>query len=511
MCKLKSFGGIGFKKIHDFNIAMLGKQCWKLMTTSHSLVARILKAKYYPRSAFTDASVGFNPSYTWRSIMASKHVAIQVSRMRIGSGLQVQINKDPWLPDADNGCITTVLDESLAIATVNCLRVPGQRRWAMTWWRMCSMPEMPLLLCRCRSVLDMTKIAGFGWLIRKATLLSEVVTSCYKLLNPISNATSSKVWKSLWRLEVPSKVKHFIWRALMNILPTTDNLLPRKVEVSPICPICSAANEYVLHCLVECLFAHSCWLLSSIGTVRRCSSFFEWIEEIFTRCSKEDCKLAVMVCWRLWFNRNDKVWNGHVSRAQNLVNAAGHYLFQWQEAGKTKFTIVESVQWGHGSVCWSKPLTSWLKRNVDARVFRSHDSFSFGGVIRDAGGTFVVAKCQCFPGLFHPHEAEVLAVREALNWIKNLQISKIIFEINCLTVYLALINQAPSLNDFGLIIQDCQALAKLVGEVNFSFVRRSANIAAHTVARVGGSMSGPGEWRFVPPPWLCPMLTISYA
>ena len=127
MCKLKSFGGIGFKKIHDFNIAMLGKQCWKLMTTSHSLVARILKAKYYPRSAFTDASVGFNPSYTWRSIMASKHVAIQVSRMRIGSGLQVQINKDPWLPDADNGCITTVLDESLAIATVNCLMVPGQR------------------------------------------------------------------------------------------------------------------------------------------------------------------------------------------------------------------------------------------------------------------------------------------------------------------------------------------------------------------------------------------------
>lgn len=74
MCKPKSLGGIGFKRIHEFNIAMLGKQCWKLMTTPQSLVVRILKARYYPRSAFTDATLGFNPSYTWRSIMATKHV-----------------------------------------------------------------------------------------------------------------------------------------------------------------------------------------------------------------------------------------------------------------------------------------------------------------------------------------------------------------------------------------------------------------------------------------------------
>jgi len=77
-------------------------------------------------------------------------------------------------------------------------------------------------------------------------------------------------------------------------------------------------------------------------------------------------------------------------------------------------------------------------------------------------------------------------------------------------VYSALITQTPSPNGFGLIIEDCQELAKLVGEVRFSFVRRSAKVAAHIIARVGGFMSGPGEWRFVPPPWLCPMLTISY-
>ena len=95
MCKPKSLGGIGFKRIHEFNIVMLGKQCWKLMTTPQSLVVRILKARYYPRSAFTDATLGFNPSYTWRSIMATKHVVVHGSRIQIGSGQQVQIIKDP--------------------------------------------------------------------------------------------------------------------------------------------------------------------------------------------------------------------------------------------------------------------------------------------------------------------------------------------------------------------------------------------------------------------------------
>ena len=88
--------------------------------------------------------------------------------------------------------------------------------------------------------------------------------------------------------------------------------------------------------------------------------------------------------------------------------------------------------------------------------------------------------------------------------------SKVIVEIDCLNVYSALVSHDYSPNGFGLIIADCQALAQLVGEVRFSFVRRSANVTAHNVARVGGSISGLGDLRDVPPPWLCPMLTVSY-
>lgn len=63
-------------------------------------------------------------------------------------------------------------------------------------------------------------------------------------------------------------------------------------------------------------------------------------------------------------------------------------------------------------------------------------------------------------------------------------------------------DRAEYANGFGTVIDDCRALAQSLGDFAFSFVRRSANTAAHTIARVGVSLSGPEEWRHVPPSWL---------
>jgi hypothetical protein len=41
----KEFGGMGFRHLHDFNLAMLGKQGWNLLTNQDTIVARIFKAR----------------------------------------------------------------------------------------------------------------------------------------------------------------------------------------------------------------------------------------------------------------------------------------------------------------------------------------------------------------------------------------------------------------------------------------------------------------------------------
>jgi hypothetical protein len=54
-CRKKENGGLGFRDISSFNIALLAKQGWRIMTEPSSLLARILKAKYFPTCHFLKA------------------------------------------------------------------------------------------------------------------------------------------------------------------------------------------------------------------------------------------------------------------------------------------------------------------------------------------------------------------------------------------------------------------------------------------------------------------------
>lgn len=58
MFRLKEDGGMGFRDLGKFNISLLAKQGWRFISHPDSLLARVMKAKYYPRSNFFECSFG---------------------------------------------------------------------------------------------------------------------------------------------------------------------------------------------------------------------------------------------------------------------------------------------------------------------------------------------------------------------------------------------------------------------------------------------------------------------
>lgn len=98
LCYSKKDGGLGFRDFPIFDNALLAKQAWRLISNENSLVARLLKAKYFPRSIFLDLGMGVNPSYSWRSMWEAKDVLGRGVRWWIGNGRSVGIWKDKWLP-----------------------------------------------------------------------------------------------------------------------------------------------------------------------------------------------------------------------------------------------------------------------------------------------------------------------------------------------------------------------------------------------------------------------------
>jgi len=59
----KSKGGMGFRDLRCFNLALLAKQWWRLINDPSSLAGRILKAKYFSRDSFLEAKLGNHPSF----------------------------------------------------------------------------------------------------------------------------------------------------------------------------------------------------------------------------------------------------------------------------------------------------------------------------------------------------------------------------------------------------------------------------------------------------------------
>lgn len=99
----KCRGGMGFRDIKHFNVAMLGKQGWRLMTNPESLCARVIKGKYYPNGDFLSATKKRNSSHTWRAILVGKE-ALQGGLMRrIGNGESTNIWHYRWIPGALGG------------------------------------------------------------------------------------------------------------------------------------------------------------------------------------------------------------------------------------------------------------------------------------------------------------------------------------------------------------------------------------------------------------------------
>ena len=105
LCLSKNIGGLGFKDIVNFNLALLGKQVWRLLHNTDSLLYKPFKSKYFPNCSILDDEVKTNGSYAWQGILKARQVVRMGARWRIGNGESVIIRQDKWLPTPHASCI----------------------------------------------------------------------------------------------------------------------------------------------------------------------------------------------------------------------------------------------------------------------------------------------------------------------------------------------------------------------------------------------------------------------
>ncbi|XP_058751957.1 uncharacterized mitochondrial protein AtMg00310-like [Vicia villosa] len=93
----KKEGGLGFRGLKAFNLAMVAKRGWLLLSKPQSLVSRIFKSRYFPNSTFFEANLSNNPSFVWRSVWQARSLLSLGCRWSIRDGRNVPLMGSPWL------------------------------------------------------------------------------------------------------------------------------------------------------------------------------------------------------------------------------------------------------------------------------------------------------------------------------------------------------------------------------------------------------------------------------
>jgi hypothetical protein len=94
----KYMGGLEFDDIKIFNLALLARQVWRILTEPNTLSEKILKAVYFPNTDILSVAVGPKPLQICRSLCEGRDMLKLGLIRRTGDGKSTNIWDNNWIP-----------------------------------------------------------------------------------------------------------------------------------------------------------------------------------------------------------------------------------------------------------------------------------------------------------------------------------------------------------------------------------------------------------------------------
>ncbi|XP_022558258.1 uncharacterized protein LOC111206163 [Brassica napus] len=348
VCLPREEGGIGFRMIHEFNLALLAKQLWRLVQFPDSLVARVLRGRYYRLSSPLRANAVTSPSYVWTSIYAARKLLLLGIRQKIHSGYEVKVWEDPWIPSTPARPAVPIAPVMHPNMRVSDLIYQGVKEWDVGLLENYVHPEdIPFI--RSLAISSTHRRDTFCWDFTRNgqyTVKSGywVAQNLLKVAEEkdVLEPSITKLQAFAWKLKAPTKICHLIWQLLIGHVAVTRNLVRRNMRCDNYCPRCGEVEETVTHAIFECPPALQVWSLSSTPTgpnIFPLSSVYANMDYLFWRKNsiigpEQDRDPYPWIIWYIWKARNEKLFRGIDRDPLDLVRHAESECHAWFDANE---------------------------------------------------------------------------------------------------------------------------------------------------------------------------------
>lgn len=302
-----------------------------------------------------------------------------------------------------------------------------------------------------------------------------------------SGAGPDPIWRTIWKLKCPGKIKHFFWRLPHNSQPLRSNLVQRGMNIGINCLVCGHNGEDGGHLFFKCRLAKAIWSHLCLEKERLELADIVHVSDVVESIlkAKEDKRLLMIIAmWFIWCERNIIREEGRRRSADFVTRCIRSYAEENTEVlGGNRQTIsTRSRQLEK----WSKPPAGVLKMNCDASFLPNSSSGSWGFLIRDGEGDVIVTGRGKVDHLLNAFHAELVACLQGIQTAVDLGIGHLIVETDA-----KMVAQAVSTNDFddaamGLLVSEIKNLVSSCF-ISFECVFKSweCNQAAHELAKLG--------------------------
>ncbi|KAL3628348.1 hypothetical protein CASFOL_027394 [Castilleja foliolosa] len=490
ICSPKSIGGLGFRRHHDANLALMAKLAWALASNSSSPWISLIKAKYLRGKSFlNDNLIACNASWIWKDISSCRDLINNGSIYSISCNSDIAIWKDPWLPPCLSSDLTINCPNPLSLNLLRDCIDSDTCSWKMDIISVTFSKEVVEDIIKLH-ISPVNRPKTLLWSPSKSGKFSSRSVYLHSQVNRFSASIHSTVfpWKWLWNSHIHNRHKLLFWRIVNNILPCRDRLNSLFKISDTSCLLCKANVEDLNHIFLHCPFIRQVWRTSfwlfnvSIYSAINISQFISMILnpscKIFGSNLRrlEFISFTAVLFENIWLLRN-KINQGApffpvLIFVNNVARKAHDYWFS--SVKKMQFKAVTNPR-------WKSPPTGYYKINSDAS-FANNIAFS-GVVIRNWNGSIILA----FSRKHNCHDsttAECLAIMDACMIAQDLGIKSAQFESDCLNA-ITFIN-GSSENSYWPsqpVVDSIKRYWTGWPSWNFFFAPRGCNKAAHELAK----------------------------
>ncbi|XP_074318814.1 uncharacterized protein LOC141655456 [Silene latifolia] len=506
-------------------MAMLGKQAWRLVTETDSLLARLLRAKYYSGKSFMRAELGRNPSYTWKGIWEAKGVVMRGGIRRVGNGQGTKVWGDPWIRSSNSGHVLSPRvagQEDMVVAEL--FRADGSG-WDRHKVRSIFLPfEQDTILSMRVSSVRMEDT--WCWRMEKDGNYS--VRSTYRLLmngeggeqGPSDYTREKWLWKGIWSADVLPRVKSFFWQLCNDSIPTKSNLARRVQSIDPVCPVCRCEVETCLHLVKGCGWVGGFW--DGLGVEPKMEDGHErvreWVEDVWREMGVEERGKLMMGCWAIWEARNNWVFEERRVNAWDVVRRVEDLMAEMKDVNMTdggqKLDVGVREGSGMGVLSRGRGVEGSSRGSLgegcmrimcDAGV-KEGWGMGLGVACWGRDGEVQWAMAERRRGMVEVEEAEAEAVLEGMKEAAKRGVRKLWVESDCKTVIECLQDGRSGRSYLFLIVEEIRRLRGRFDCVVWRHVNRNCNRVAHGLAHFSNSADGRTVWEACLP---CNLLSLN--